>query len=103
MESKALSVVSSRVSPPLDEALARWHVAREVERREHAPILSSRIPKPGYAEVRFKGGEATLRFSFVDPRQSECPDDRDIACIQRLKENPTGFEVISYVSRHDNH
>lgn len=81
---------------PLEKGL----VKDEVQRREHAPVKSVDLVSPGVARVVYVGGTANVRFGFDDPMMN-CPRMQERECANKAQNNPLGFKVLAYDSRHN--
>ena len=79
-------------------SIVKWLVRSEVEKREHAREADVQIVAPGVAKATFHGGYSIVRFRFrdIDREMSNCPVGHDSDCSKQFRDNPSGFEVLSY-------
>ncbi|WP_176091179.1 hypothetical protein [Burkholderia ambifaria] len=78
--------------------IEKWLVRSEVEKREHVREADVQIVAPGVAKAAFHGGYSIVRFRFRDIGReiSNCPVGHDSECWKQFRDNPSGFEVLSY-------
>ena len=82
----------------MTSSIEKWLVRSEVEKREHVREADVQIVAPGVAKAAFHGGYSIVRFRFrdIDREMSNCPVGHDSECWKQFRDNPSGFEMLSY-------
>lgn len=96
-DEKGSSVVRPESAAVRSDAIIKWLVAAEVERKENVSVQSVTIISPGVARAEFPNGVADVQYGFTD--LLSCPIEKQQDCAKEAMTNPLGFKVVTYAKR----
>lgn len=91
----AVPVPSVGPSAEILDAVARYSVVREVEKRAAVRVTGFRKVEDGLARADFSDGYAMVRYRFGIGEGGCVKDETPDECTKRLTNNPFGFSVLS--------